>query len=69
MGLKSDGTVVAVRDNGSGQGSVDGWSDVIQLTTGTQHTVGLKSDGSVVAAGLVGLVVELAEWNLLAPTP
>jgi len=69
VGLKSDGTVVAVRDNGSGQGSVDGWSDVIQLTTGTQHTVGLKSDGSVVAAGLVGLVVELAEWNLLAPTP
>jgi hypothetical protein len=32
------------------------------VATGGEHTVGLESDGTVVAAGLE---VELAKWNLV----
>ena len=51
MGLKSDGTAVAVGDNSSGQCDVGAWTDIIQVACGDSHTVGLKSNGTVVAAG------------------
>jgi alpha-tubulin suppressor-like RCC1 family protein len=51
VGLKSDGTVVAVGDNDSGQCDVGNWTDITQVSAGTSHTVGLKSDGTVVAVG------------------
>ena len=50
-GLKSDGTVVAVGDNGYGQLNVGSWSNIVQVAAGDYHTVGLKSDGTVVAVG------------------
>jgi len=40
---------------------VGDWTDIIQVAAGDLHTVGLKSDGTVVA---VGLETELAKWNL-----
>ena len=46
VGLKSDGTVVAV----GGQCDVSGWQDIVAIS-GSYHTVGLKSDGTVVAVG------------------
>jgi hypothetical protein len=61
VGLKSDGSVLAVGDNASGRCDVGGWTDIIRVAAGTYHTVGLKSDGTVVA---VGLETELAGWNL-----
>jgi len=51
VGLKSDGTVVAVGQNDDGQCNVDGWTDITQVAAGLSHTVGLKSDGTVVAVG------------------
>ena len=51
VGLKSDGTVVAVGQNDDGQCDVDGWTDITQVAAGLSHTVGLKSDGTVVAVG------------------
>ena len=51
VGLKSDGTVVAVGYNGSGQCDVSEWTDIVAISAGTFHTVGLKSDGTVVAVG------------------
>jgi len=52
VGLKSDGTVVAVGDNGQGQCSgVSSWTGMTQVAAGAYHTVGLKSDGTVVAVG------------------
>jgi hypothetical protein len=51
VGLKSDGTVVAVGDNAHGQCDVDDWENIIQVAAGGYHTVGLKSDGTVVAVG------------------
>jgi len=51
VGLKVDGTVVAVGDNSWGQCDVGNWTDIIQIAAGGLHTVGLKADGTVVAVG------------------
>ena len=54
LGLKSDGTVVAVGSNNYnnyGQCDVSDWKDIVAVSTGGWHTVGLKSDGTVVAVG------------------
>jgi hypothetical protein len=52
VGVKSDGTVVAVGDKTEGQCDVARWTDIIRVAAGGHHTVGLKSDGTVVAVGL-----------------
>ncbi|MBE6783081.1 MAG: hypothetical protein E7536_03625 [Ruminococcaceae bacterium] len=49
IGLKNDGTVVAVGENWSGECNVSEWTDIIAISTGDEHTVGLKKDGTVVA--------------------
>ena len=54
VGLKADGTVVAVGDNGHGQCDVDGWTDIVAVSAEDFHTVGLKADGTVVAVGYNG---------------
>ena len=51
VGLRTDGTVIAVGTNESGQCSVSGWKDIVSVSAGWAHTVGLKSDGTVVAVG------------------
>ena len=51
VGLKADGTVVAVGENDYGQCDVDGWTDIVAVSAGDFHTVGLKADGTVVAVG------------------
>ena len=51
VGLKADGTVVAVGDNNHGQCDVSDWRDIVAIAAGDWHTVGLKADGTVVAVG------------------
>jgi hypothetical protein len=51
VGLKSDSTVVAVGHDLWGNCNVDGWTNIIQVTAGTDHTVVLKSDGTAIAVG------------------
>lgn len=51
VGLKSDGTVIAVGQNNWGQCNVGDWTDIVAVSAGTWYTVGLKSDGTVVAVG------------------
>ncbi len=51
VGLKSNGTVVAVGDNEVGQCNVSGWKDIVAITAGWKHTVGLKANGTVVVVG------------------
>ena len=51
VGLKRDGTVVAVGKNNDGQCKVSDWRDIVAVAAGTSHTVGLKRDGTVVAVG------------------
>ena len=54
VGLKKDGTVVAVGYNEYGQCKVSGWTDIVAVAAGGFHTVGLKNDGTVVSAGYNG---------------
>ena len=51
VGLKSDGTVLAVGDNDYGQCDVNNWNNIIAISAGNKHTIGLKSDGTVIAVG------------------
>ena len=51
LGLKSDGTVVAVGVTYYGQWGVSEWTDIVAISAGEVHAVGLKSDGTVVAVG------------------
>jgi len=41
VGLKVDGTVVSTR------GGTDNWHDIVMVSTGVNHTLGLKTDGTV----------------------
>jgi len=51
VGVKNDGTVVAVGYNGDGQCDVGDWTNIDQVAAGEEYTVGLKSDNTVVAIG------------------
>ena len=51
VGLKADGSVVAVGQNNYGQCNVSGWKNIVAVSTGGYHTVGLKADGTVVTVG------------------
>jgi hypothetical protein len=51
VGLKADGTVVAVGYNEYAQCIVAGWTDIVQVLAGTYCTVGLKADGTVITIG------------------
>ena len=51
VGLKSNGTVVAVGDKSYGQCDVNGWTDIVAISAGSRHTIGLRADGTVVAVG------------------
>ena len=51
VGLKADGTVVAVGNNEHYQCDVEDWKDIVAVSAGDFHTVGLKADGTVVAVG------------------
>ena len=63
VGLKSDGTVVAVGDNISGQCDAGNWTGIVQVATGGCHTVGVKSDGTVVAVGAKGTVPVVNDYG------
>jgi hypothetical protein len=54
VGLKSDGSVVAVGMNDDGQCNVAGWTDITHVAAGYYHTAGAESDGSAVAVGWNG---------------
>jgi alpha-tubulin suppressor-like RCC1 family protein len=51
VGLKEDGTAVAVGYNGDGELDVSSWTNIKAIAAGAFHTVGLKDDGTVVAVG------------------
>jgi len=43
--------MVSVGSNRHRQSTVSSWTDIIQVAAGCYHTVGLKSDGTLVAEG------------------
>ena len=64
VGLRSNGTVVAIGDNSDSQTDVGAWSNIAQIAAGDWHTVGRKYDGSVVATGNVNAGIATANtWT------
>ena len=64
VGLKEDGTVVAIGYNGYGQLNVSAWTSIKAIAAGTYHTVGLKEDGTVVAVGYNGYgQLNVSSWT------
>lgn len=51
VGLKTNGTVIAVGSNQYGQCNTGDWSNIIAVSAGGYHTVGLKADGTVAVVG------------------
>lgn len=49
--LINNGITRAVGGNGFQELSADGWTDMIAVSAGDKHIVGLKSDGTVISAG------------------
>ena len=51
--IRSDGSVVYLRkgDDTYGQNNINSWTDMVQLSVGRRHTVGLRADGTVAAVG------------------
>jgi alpha-tubulin suppressor-like RCC1 family protein len=66
VGLKEDGTVVAVGYNGLGELNVSSWTNIKAIAAGAYHTVGLKEDGTVVAVGYNGLgELNVSSWTTI----
>lgn len=55
VGIKSNGSVIAIGKNTSGQCDVKNWSNIVSVAAGKNCTVGLKSDGTIVVAGYIKL--------------
>ena len=52
VGLRANGTVVAVGDNYYGQCDVGSWSNIVSIAAADNYTLGLRNDGKVLIAGL-----------------
>jgi len=59
-------TIVAVGYNDWGQCNMGDWTNINQVAACDSHTVGLKTNSTVVAAGAE---IELTKWNLIEATP
>ena len=51
VGLKADGTVVAIGDNAKGACNTRGWSRIRRIACGDHTTLGLDVDGNILTAG------------------
>ena len=49
--VSADGTALATGNNQFGQCDLSGWTNLIAVACGETHTVGLRSDGTVLATG------------------
>ncbi len=53
LGLKKDGTVVAVGSNDTNELAVSSWRNIVQISAGGQGSFGVKSDGTVVSTKFI----------------
>ncbi len=51
FGITKKGTVLAVGDNHFGQCSVSAWTNIVEVSSGSFQTIGLRDDGGVVSTG------------------
>ena len=63
IGLKTDGTVVAVGKYSSEYLNVSAWKNIIAVDASLYSAVGLQSDGSVLASGYLSCQHEISKWE------
>lgn len=63
VGMKKNGSMVAVGNNTNGQCNVTTWTDIIQVSCGGSHTVGLKRDGTCIGIGYASAIKDLQDWR------
>ena len=67
IGLKADGTVVVDAFDSAPNGNVRNWTDVVTVSgwSGNHggHTIGIRSDGTVLAVGDTKYIGEVATWT------
>ncbi len=65
VGLKEDGTVVAVGENNNGQCNVSEWRNIIDIAVGGNRTVAVHEDGTVVYTADIDAYghTSLAHWE------
>lgn len=67
VGLRADGTVIAVGKDEDGQCNVADWTDIVSVSAGESHTVGLRANGTVVAVGNNEYgQCEVSDWTNIA---
>lgn len=68
IGLKKDGTVVSTTIYNSeldyGKTAVNGWGDMVAVSTGYFLTVGLKKDGTVVSTKIINKEFDVGQTNV-----
>lgn len=66
VGLKKDGSVVQTGGCDAWKKNTNNWNDIIAISAGNTHTVGLRSNGTVVACGNEGNdngQCDLSSWS------
>lgn len=67
IGLKADGTVVVDAFDSAPNGNVRNWTDVVAVSGWSAnhggHTIGIRSDGTVLAVGDTKYIGEVAGWT------
>lgn len=51
MAIRKDGKIAFTGNGREGRSNVSLWEDIVQLSAGATHIVGLKADGTAVVAG------------------
>ena len=65
LGLRADGSIVAVGNNSSRQCEVSEWNEIMAVAAGSNYSVGLRADGSVVAVGRNSYGrCDISDWTL-----
>jgi len=65
-GLRKDGTVVIAEhplEKPVDWSAVKGWRDIVDISVGYEYMIGLKADGTMVAAGSDSYIEEISSWS------
>lgn len=63
LGLRENGTVMAIGEDVCGECEVSDWADIIDVEMGGNFSVGLKEDGTVVVAGYDYYLSDIYKWK------
>lgn len=67
IGLKSDGSCIAIGRNLVGDGSLFRWKDISSIASGPFHVLGLRTDGTVIPFGKGGAgQCQVSRWKNVA---